>query len=183
LRGAFECQGYASKIPWPKHGITKAPPPLQAKERSSAEIASVYARCPVCNQVHIPHCEAPRGSSQPTYQGDPHATNAHEGARSRPITVEEHERKPPAPSMWASNGWSEAPPPPRAPYPPEGPLPAQYPPVQPPVTREAHPPHEHQATSHHQQEPPRQHNHNQRVYHHTPQTMSQTVANTPAPAM
>ncbi|KAJ4365007.1 hypothetical protein N0V83_008623 [Neocucurbitaria cava] len=96
-RGGFVCQGYANKIPWPKNGVTKPPPPLQAKSGLAAEVASVYARCPICNQIHIPHCDPP--ARQSIYPENPVPTGG-EGARNRPITVEEHERKPPAPSSW-----------------------------------------------------------------------------------
>lgn len=181
MRGGFICEGYASKVPYPKNGLTKPPPPLQAKERSSAEIASVYARCPRCNQVHIPHCEAPHGSSQTSYPTDPQPQTAAEGARSRPITIEEHERKPPAPSSWGNGGWSESHPP-RASYQPEAPTSAHYPPTHPPVKRDAPPPHEHQPATHQQQDPSRQPSH--RVYHQPPpQTMSQPASATPAPVM
>ena len=88
LRGNFECAGYANKIPWSKDGASKAPPALQAKERvSSAEIPAHYARCGVCNQVHIPHCE----STQKPYP----ESNASDGARGRPVSIDEQERKPP----------------------------------------------------------------------------------------
>ncbi|KAL6707139.1 hypothetical protein ACN47E_004686 [Coniothyrium glycines] len=179
-KGGFICEGYAIKVPWPKNGVTKPPPPLQAKERSSAEIASVYARCPACNQVHIPHCETPRENSKASYQSEPHAPNAPEGARSRPITVEEHERKPPAPSNWSTNTWSEALPP-RASYQTEGPPPTQYPPAQAPRDAPPAPPQNHQVPLHQQSEPPRPLSH--RIYHHALPSASQSVASTPVPAM
>src|SRR5690242_17833695 len=88
LRGNFECLGYANKTSWPKDGASKAPPALQAKERvSSAEIPARYARCAVCNQVHIPHCE-------PTHNPYSESNNS-DGARARPVSEEEQERKPP----------------------------------------------------------------------------------------
>lgn len=91
LRGNFECAGYANKIPWSKDGGSKAPPTLQAKERvSSAEIPAHYARCGVCNQVHIPHCD----TAQKPYP-DSSVSNGSEGTRARPASVDEHERKPP----------------------------------------------------------------------------------------
>ena len=85
-RGGFLCEGYASKIPWPKNGAAKPPPPLQAKERlSSADIPPQYARCTVCNVVHIPHCE----QAQKTHT-EPTAPSANDGL---PSSVEEHDRK------------------------------------------------------------------------------------------
>ncbi|CAO2658519.1 Nn.00g062420.m01.CDS01 [Neocucurbitaria sp. VM-36] len=174
-RGGFICEGYANKIPWPKNGVTKPPPPLQAKERLAAEVASIYARCPVCKQIHIPHCDPP--ARQNIYPENP-APNGGEGARSRPINVEEHERKPPAPSSWGS-GWTEPPPPPpRVSYPPEQPA-AQYPQPSSAPTQERPPSHDrHVPPQPNQSVPPRPHN--PRVYHHTPQSMSQVVSNPPA---
>ncbi|KAJ4307394.1 hypothetical protein N0V94_009738 [Neodidymelliopsis sp. IMI 364377] len=90
LRGNFECAGYANKIPWSKDGASKAPPTLQAKERvSSAEIPAHYARCGVCNVVHIPHCE-------PTQKQYPESSvsNGSDSVRGRPVSVDEQERKP-----------------------------------------------------------------------------------------
>jgi hypothetical protein len=90
LRGNFECAGYANKIPWSKEGTSKAPPALQAKERvssASAEIPAHYARCNVCNQVHIPHCEA----TQKPYS----ESTSSDGMRPRPVSVDEPQRKPP----------------------------------------------------------------------------------------
>ena len=91
IRGNFECAGYANKIPWSKDGASKAPPALQAKERvSSAEIPAHYARCGVCNQVHIPHCE----STQKPYP-ESSVSNGSDSALGRPVSVDEQERKPP----------------------------------------------------------------------------------------
>lgn len=172
-RGGFICEGYANKIPWPKNGVSKPPPPLQAKERMSAEVASVYARCQVCSQIHIPHCEPPRQTSYPESHPQPSGT---EGARGRPISVEEHERNPPAPSSWGSS-WNEQQQPPRVPYPQEPPPPAQYAP--PPPNHERPPSHEQQTASQQRQDPSHQRQHNPRVYHHTPQSMSQVATNVP----
>ncbi|KAH8696820.1 trimeric LpxA-like protein [Phaeosphaeriaceae sp. PMI808] len=177
-RGGFVCEGYASKIPWPKNGITKPPPPLQAKEQMSHDPTSAFPRCPGCNQIHIPHCEPARSTSQ-SYS-DPRALNGVEGARARPIVVEEQERKPPATGTW-SNGWSE---PPRVSY-PEHPPPvaAQYPHPPPPVSNHDRTPsstHDHHIPQPQASHPPRQHN--PRVYHHTPQSMSQTTNHSPAVA-
>lgn len=174
-RGGFECEGYASKVPWPKNGATKLQPPLQAKEQSAHDLAAPYPRCPVCNQMHIPHCEPTRINGQA--YADPRAHPGAEGARARPIVVEEQDRKPPAPSKW-TNGWSE---PPRVSYAEHAaPVPAQY--SQPPAPNpDRTPSHEH-----HMQQPqgppppPRQHN--PRIYHHTPQSMSQATNHTPAVA-
>ncbi|KAF2833768.1 hypothetical protein CC86DRAFT_415746, partial [Ophiobolus disseminans] len=126
-RGGFVCEGYASKVPWPKNGLTvKPPPPLQAKEHMHDPTAA-YPRCPGCNQIHIPHCEPARSNSQP--YPDARTQNGSEGARARPIVVEEQERKPPAPGNWNGSGWSE---PSRVSYPEHAaPAPAQY--SQPPV--------------------------------------------------
>lgn len=88
LRGNFECAGYAKSTPWQKDGASKAPPTLQAKERmSSVEIPARFARCGICNQVHIPHCE-PNHKSYPE-------SNGSDGAHGRPISSDEQERKPP----------------------------------------------------------------------------------------
>ncbi|KAF2997307.1 Maltose acetyltransferase [Curvularia kusanoi] len=128
-RGNFECAGYATKIPWAKEGASKAPPALQAKERvSSAEIPAHYARCTVCSQVHIPHCESTHKYSE---------SNGSDNARGRPVSVDEQERKPPWTKTWTESPryHSEHPPPP----------------------------------------PPPQRQHSSRVYHHTPQTMSQAA--------
>lgn len=177
-RGGFVCEGYASRVPWPKPGIAKPHPPLQAKERPSAEIPSIYNRCTVCNQIHVPLCEPPRNGQAPYPES--HLANGHEGARNRPITVEDHERKPPAPSTWG-NGWNEPPPPPqRAPYPPEQPPPVQY--AQPPSAA----PHERPAPQeHHMSHPPHEplRQNSARVYHRPPQSMGQVPASTPAPVM
>ncbi|KAF1940187.1 trimeric LpxA-like protein [Clathrospora elynae] len=157
-RGGFVCQGYANKIPWPKNGTAKPPPPLQAKEQLSVEVASAYARCSICNQIHIPHCEAPR-STQNSYPPENHLSNG-QGPKVA------------ASSTWKNNAWSEqAPPPPRASYQPEAQAPrTQY--TQPLADQERHPSHDRQAQQH-----------NPRIYHHTTQSMAQVVASTPAPAM
>ncbi|KAH7094320.1 maltose O-acetyltransferas-like protein [Paraphoma chrysanthemicola] len=147
-RGGFVCEGYASKIPWPKNGPTKPPPPLQAKEQMH-DPTSAYPRCPGCNQIHIPHCEPTRSNSQ-TY-ADARPLNGPEGARARPIVVEEQERKPPAPSSW-NNGWNE---PPRVSYPdhpPPPPVASQYP--QPPLPHDRAPSHEHHLMSQPAPHPP-----------------------------
>lgn len=172
-RGGFICEGYANKVPWPKNGVSKPPPPLQAKERLSAEVASVYARCQVCAQIHIPHCEPPRQNSYPESHQQP---NGAEGGRGRPITVEEHERKPPTQGNW-SGPWNEQPQPPRVPYQQEPPPPAQYAP--PPPGHERPPSHEHQPVPHQRQDSTHQRPYNPRVYHHTPQSMSQVVTTLP----
>ncbi|KAH6639503.1 maltose O-acetyltransferas-like protein [Boeremia exigua] len=139
VRGNFECAGYATKIPWSKDGASKAPPALQAKERvSSAEIPAHYARCGVCNQVHIPHCE----SVQKPYPD----SNGSDGARIRPASVDDKERKPPSMPNSGTKTWTEAP---------------RYKPEHPPP-------------------PPPPQRHNPRVYHHTPQSMSQATPSHPA---
>jgi acetyltransferase-like isoleucine patch superfamily enzyme len=112
------------------------------------------------------------GTSRESYP-DPHGPNGTDGARARPIVVEEHDR-PLARNGWGS-GWSE---PPRAAYPPEQHHAAEYsqPPQTPayarPTSREQHVP----PTS----QPPSSRAHNPRIYHHTPQTMSQVVNNPPS---
>ncbi|KAJ4378229.1 hypothetical protein N0V86_005929 [Didymella sp. IMI 355093] len=141
LRGNFECAGYANKIPWSKEGASKAPPALQAKERvSSAEIPAHYARCNVCNQVHIPHCE-------PTQKPYSESTSS-DGIRPRPVSVDEPQRKPPTPDSWTKS-WTESPR-----------YKSEHPPPPPPLQRQQNP----------------------RVYHHTPQTISQPAPNHPAVA-
>ncbi|KAF2025103.1 hypothetical protein EK21DRAFT_77160, partial [Setomelanomma holmii] len=136
LRGGFVCEGYASKVPWPKNGGTKPPPPLQAKEHMHDPTAA-YPRCPGCSQIHIPHCEPARSNSQSYSDG--RQLNGSEGVRARPIVIEEQERKPPAPSSWG-NGWNE---PHRVSYPEHPPPPqvtAHYP--QPPPPHDRAPSHE-----------------------------------------
>ncbi|CBX92088.1 hypothetical protein IAQ61_000276 [Plenodomus lingam] len=181
-RGAFICEGYANKIPYPKNGTLKPPPPLQAKERPSGEPTSTYPSCPVCNQIHIPHCESPRTTQAPySAESQPQLSNGQDGARSRPIPIED-ERQLPKSSTWTGNGWSEsAPPPPplRTSYPSE---PHAY--SQPPSSSSHERPttHEHSVLHHQHSEPPRQ-QHNSRVYHQTPQSMSQGLVSTLAPVV
>jgi acetyltransferase-like isoleucine patch superfamily enzyme len=135
-----------------------------------------YPRCPGCNQIHIPHCEPTHSNTQP--YSDPRTHNGPEGARARPILVEEQERKPPAPSGW-TNSWRE---PPRVSYPEHtAPVPAPY--AQPPPPNpDRTPSHDHHMPQPQPQgpppPPPRQHN--PRVYHHTPHSMSQPAHHTPA---
>ncbi|KAH3904965.1 hypothetical protein HBI56_218490 [Parastagonospora nodorum] len=172
-RGGFICEGYTSKVPWSKNGAAKQPPPLQAKEQIPPhDLTANYPKCPGCNQIHIPHCEPTRSNSQP--YSDHRSLNGSEGARVRPIVVEEQERKPPAPSSWNS-GWNE---PPRVSYPEHAPsVPAQYP--QPPApTNDRTPSHDHHMPQPQGPPPPRQHN--PRIYHHTTQSMSHTASHTPA---
>lgn len=183
-RGGFICEGYANKIPWPKNGVTKPPPPLQAKGRSPEEMTSNYPRCPGCNQIHIPHCE-PHHGVQPIYP-EPNRSNGHDGVRGRPISVED-ERKPPISSSWGNSGWGEhtptqPPPPPRASYPPE---PQSYAQPPPPIiaNQERPPPNDHRSIPHQQSEPPRPQQHHSRVYHHTPQSMGPVVTSVAAPVM
>ncbi|KAI0584538.1 WbbJ Acetyltransferase [Pyrenophora tritici-repentis] len=118
------------------------------------ERLSTYPTCPYCNRAHIPHCAA-RGTDVTYPAPEPHAAN-------------EHERK------YVSNSWSElpAPPPPARSYhaseaPPQ---PAQY-------TRPS--PNHHDMS---QQQIQAQHQHNPRVYHHTPQNMGHVVTSATAPA-
>ncbi|KAF2690719.1 hypothetical protein K458DRAFT_426170 [Lentithecium fluviatile CBS 122367] len=156
-RGGFICEGYANKVPWPKNGVPKPHPPLQARDRFPVDPAQLYHS---------------HGTSRENYP-ETNGQNGTDGARSRPIAVEEHDR-PPARNGW-SGGWSE---PPRASYPPEQHQPAEYsqPPQTPthgrPPSSEQHVPPSSQAPSSRQ--------HNPRIYHHTPQTMSQVVNNSPA---
>lgn len=150
-RGGFICEGYANKVPWPKNGVQKPHPPLQARDRLPVDPAQLY------------HSHGTRESTEQNNNG---------GARTRPIVVEEHER-PAARNGWAS-GWSE---PPRASYPPDQHPPAEY--SQPPQT----PTHARPPSSEHvppSSQPPVSRQHNPRIYHHTPQTMSQVVNNPPA---
>lgn len=160
-RGGFVCEGYATKVPWPKNGPNNKPPALQAKER-----LSTYATCPGCNIAHIPHCAAPRGAENTYPAPEPHAASERE-----------RERK------YVSNGWSElpAPPPPARSYHASEapPPPAQYTRPSPNHHDMAHP-HDRQAMP--QQQTQAQHQHNPRVYHHTPQSMGHVVASTTAPA-
>ncbi|KAJ8105323.1 hypothetical protein OPT61_g10248 [Boeremia exigua] len=110
LRGNFECAGYANKIPWSKDGGSKAQPALQAKERvSSVEIPAHYARCGVCNQVHIPHCASNQKPRPESFPGDGARGRPTDGARDRPINVDETGRRPPlsSPTSW-NKTWAES---------------------------------------------------------------------------
>lgn len=44
-RGGFICEGYANKVPWPKNGVQKPHPPLQARDRLPVDPAQLYHRC------------------------------------------------------------------------------------------------------------------------------------------
>ncbi|KAE8825653.1 hypothetical protein PTNB73_08650 [Pyrenophora teres f. teres] len=158
-RGGFVCEGYHAKVPWSKNGQNNKPPAIQAKE-----LLSTYPTCPGCSRAHIPHCAAPRGAEITYPAPEPHAAN-------------ECERK------YVTNGWSElpAPPPPARSYhaseaPPQ---PAQY--TRPsPSHHDMSQPHDRHAVP--QQQIQAQHQHNSRVYHHTPQTMGHVVTSATAPA-
>ncbi|KAF1955622.1 hypothetical protein CC80DRAFT_87932 [Byssothecium circinans] len=157
-RGGFICEGYANKIPWPKNGVQKPHPPLQAKDRYPADA-----------QLYHSHGNTRESYSEQNAQSD---TN---GARARPIVVEEHDRQPPR-NSW--NGWSE---PPRASYPPEQQqqqAPAEYS-QPPPTSSHARPSSRDQHLPPTTQAPPSSRQHNPRIYHHTPQTMSQVVNHSP----
>jgi acetyltransferase-like isoleucine patch superfamily enzyme len=133
---------------------------------------AAYPRCPGCHQIHIPHCKPTSSNSQP--YSDPRSLNGSDGSRIRPIVVEDQERNPPAPSNWRK-GWNE---PPRVSYPEHASyISAPYSP--PPVPNpERAPSHDHHNTQSQGPPPPRLHN--LCVYHHTPQSMSQTANHTPA---
>ncbi|KAF2710637.1 hypothetical protein K504DRAFT_431399 [Pleomassaria siparia CBS 279.74] len=158
-RGGFICEGYANKIPWPKNGPVKPHPPLQAKDRFSTD-----------TQGHMYHNHGSSREGQP----DPNTTTAGEGGRARPIVVEEHQQ--PTRNGWGS-GWSE---PPRASYPPEHQSHAlaeySHAPTPPVLAR---PPSNDHHAQHAPQGPPSQRQHNPRIYHHTPQTMSQVMNSSP----
>ncbi|KAF2002650.1 hypothetical protein P154DRAFT_131490 [Amniculicola lignicola CBS 123094] len=162
LRGGFICEGYANKVPWPKNGATKPHPPLQAKDRYPPDSAQLYHN---------------HGTSRESYsEQSPHGPN--EGAPTRPIVVEEHDRQTPVSRNGWGQSWGE---PPRPSYPPEQPRPSEYThlpalPTHPrPPSSEHHP----QQTSPNQG-PSSQRQANPRIYHHTPQTMSQVVNTSPA---
>ncbi|KAF2872669.1 hypothetical protein BDV95DRAFT_606258 [Massariosphaeria phaeospora] len=155
-RGGFICEGYANKIPWPKNGVTKTHPPLQAKDRFAADSAQLYHNHGTNNREAYP---------------DPNAPNGNDGTRARPTVVEEHERQPTA-NGW---GWRD---PPRASYPPEQRQPSDYPPP-PPTSGHGRPPSNDHHAPHPSQGTPQQRQHNPRIFHHTPQTMSQVVSSSP----
>jgi acetyltransferase-like isoleucine patch superfamily enzyme len=156
-RGGFLCEGYAAKIPWSKPGVTKLPPPLQAREQMTLDPTAAYPRCPGCNQIHIPHCERASRS-----------LDGRDGARVRNV-VGDQERESPAPGNW-SNGWNEPPHnsrPARAVC-----IPAPY--FQPPVPAPGRALSPGRRNS--QPQGPRQpHQHNPCICQHTPQRMGQTA--------
>ncbi|KAF2018058.1 hypothetical protein BU24DRAFT_164138 [Aaosphaeria arxii CBS 175.79] len=196
MRGGFICEGYANKVPWPKNGITKPHPPLQAKDRYPLDPAQLYHNHTTGREQYS---EGP-----PT-----------DGGRGQPIVIEEHDRRNGwAPAQAPTPTWENAPPRPtyssdRAPPPPEyGPLPPPPPPPHHPPhsTHPAHPTHPpHSSHPPHPPHPPHAlpspshprppsieahpphpsqnggpRPHNPRIYHHTPQTMSQVVNTSPA---
>ncbi|CAI6338728.1 unnamed protein product [Periconia digitata] len=163
-RGGFICEGYANKIPWPKNGPQK-PPPLQAKDRFPPEHSQLYHS---------------HGTAREPY-GDPNSQSAVDGGRGRPIVVEEHNPQPPT-SRWGPD-WSE---PPRTSYPSDQQTHPQH--SRPPLEYSQPLPvssHSQSRPSDQQHSPPSQtlpppRQHNPRIYHHTPQTMSQVVNHSPA---
>lgn len=183
-RGGFICEGYANKIPWPKNGLVKPQPALQSKERPSGETSSTYSACPVCSQAHAPHCEG-RRSSQPPYTKEPmsHLASRRDGARSRPIAIEE-ERKLSTSSSWSSSGWSENAPPPSQPQPRASYSSEPHTYAQPPsIPAHERPTAHERSVPHAQQSEPSRQQHSSRVYHHTPQSMSQGVSSSLAPVV
>ncbi|KAF2178102.1 hypothetical protein K469DRAFT_718585 [Zopfia rhizophila CBS 207.26] len=156
-RGGFICEGYAHKIPWPKNSISKGHIPLQAKDRF-----------PVEPQLYHSH-----GHNREGYP-DPNAHSSVDGARGRPIVVEEQDQR------QARNGWGSGwPEPPRASYPPERPPSSEYAHSS-AMTAHSRPQSNDHHVEHPNQTPAPQRQHNPRIYHHTPQTMSQVVNNSPA---
>ncbi|OCK81464.1 trimeric LpxA-like protein [Lepidopterella palustris CBS 459.81] len=89
MRGGFICEGYAHKATWTKPSLSKGHVPLQAKDRFS-EPSSLYHSHSHSRESYV----------------DPHATSQLDGARTRPIVVEEHDR-PVARAPWG-NGWTES---------------------------------------------------------------------------
>ncbi|KAF2117859.1 hypothetical protein BDV96DRAFT_405120 [Lophiotrema nucula] len=152
-RGGFICEGYANKIPWPKNGVTKPQPLLQAKDQYPT-------------QLYHNH-----GTNREAYPEQP-AQPSVDGGRGRPIVVEEHERR---------NGWGQW-----GQHPQQPALPAEQ--QQRQSTEYNHPPAmgpQAGPVATDQQVPltpqsAQQRQHNPRIYHHTPQTMSHVVNNTPA---
>ncbi|KAF2636038.1 hypothetical protein P280DRAFT_163341 [Massarina eburnea CBS 473.64] len=167
IRGGFICEGYANKIPWPKNGVQKPHPPLQAKDRYQGDHSQLYHS---------------HGNSRESYS-EQSTQSETDGARSRPIVEEQHRQQP---RLGWNGGWSE---PVRASYPPEQqqkqpppqPQPPQHAPPEysqpPPQSSHGGPPSNDQQSS--AQTPPSR-QHNPRIYHHTPQTMSQVVHHSPA---
>jgi hypothetical protein len=80
---------------WTKSGVTKPPPPPQAREKMTQDPTAAYPRCPGCNQVHIPHCER-----------DARSLDGRDGARVRHNVVKDQKHKSPALSNW-NNGCNE----------------------------------------------------------------------------
>ncbi|KAF2266711.1 trimeric LpxA-like protein [Lojkania enalia] len=155
LRGGFICEGYANKIPWPKNGISKPHPPLQAKDgRFSVDPAQLY------------HSHGATREGYPDRAAHPST----DGGRAQPIVVEEHDR---ARNGWGQS-WGEHP----RPYQPEHHPPSEYAPPNGlphprPTSNEQHIPLPTQGAV-----PQRQHT--PRIYHHTQATMSHVINTSPA---
>ncbi|ORY10882.1 hypothetical protein BCR34DRAFT_588314 [Clohesyomyces aquaticus] len=146
-RGGFVCEGYANKIPWPKNGVSKPHVPLQAKDRFPMDSAQLY------------HSHGQTQSQPQSRDGysEPNKQVASDGARTRPIVIEEQERQG-SRNGWAGI-WGE---PPRPSYPPEHPPPSEY---------GRPPPNDHQ-TDHSSQTPAPLRQPKPRIYHHSQETMN-----------
>lgn len=88
-RGGFVCTGYADKLLWCGKGITKLPLSIQAKERTTAELAPVDSRRLICTSRHTPLCKTSHVTT---------AQNGQKDAREQLITISL------APSRCGDNG-------------------------------------------------------------------------------
>ncbi|KAH7061340.1 hypothetical protein B0J12DRAFT_647529 [Macrophomina phaseolina] len=80
-RGGFVCEGYLSKMTWPKPGVAKSHVPLQSKH-GYADHPGIF----------------PRPPTEPYHE--PRPPQSFEGARARPILVEDE--RPAAQNVWAA---------------------------------------------------------------------------------
>ncbi|KAH8726731.1 hypothetical protein GQ44DRAFT_725910 [Phaeosphaeriaceae sp. PMI808] len=168
-RSGFICEGYANKAPWPKDGVAKPLPLLQAQERMVSDAHPLHSRLQSSSLAHIPNCESSVSSSQGTHRNF-HASIRSVGAYDQPITIEECEPQPLASNRDTGQGK-----PFRVLYPPEQPMPpVSYP--QPARVHERDASHYHYRGTHPiQYLPPLCRSH--RVYDHDPQSMSQVTTN------
>jgi acetyltransferase-like isoleucine patch superfamily enzyme len=142
--------------------------PLQARLQMAHDPTVAYPRCTGCNQVHIPHCEPTRNTSQP--HSDPQSLNEPDGARIRRNVVGDQERESPAPSN-CNNGRNEA---------PHNSHLARVVPIPTPFSHDRAP--SHSLRNSQPQGPLELRQHNPGVYHHAPQSIGQTAYYTPTMA-
>ncbi|KAF2204751.1 hypothetical protein GQ43DRAFT_428675 [Delitschia confertaspora ATCC 74209] len=153
-RGGFICEGYAHKVSWQKSGVgSKTHIPLQAKDKYAVDSPQLYHS---------------HGHARENYDTSTHPTD---GARVRPIVLEEPQRQTSRDS-WTGN-WAD---PQRASYPPEHPPVSEYT-QQPSLTAQSRPP----SHDHHVEHPSQSQRQSvPRIHHYTPQPMSQPMNSSPA---